>query len=312
MKYFGIVVSSGLFVGLFLGRFISGDFIQMLMRWYITIGLVILLYISALKIKPHEIFENLKKPAYIIFISIMKMIGIPLIAFVFLKYVPENYKVAIMLLSATPSAMATPGLLLVLKGDIKFGMIVSVLTNLITPFTLPLVLLYSIGVKINLDVFNMMIFLGIIVFLPFLLAFLSRKFLPKFSNFVVDRSAIIISIHLFLFNICVIVPFADLILSNISRSYSLFILVLFFSFILHVIALLISMYRPKKGCRVTNIILFAYFNVGFSIVFSSQYFDQTTTLLCVLYQMIWALGLIPLQFIFNPQNGKQHLKTFYP
>lgn len=308
MKYFGVIVSLGLFVGLFFGRFISGDFIPVLMRWYITVGLVVLLYISALKIQPSEIIVSFKKPSYIILISIMKMIGIPLIAFVFLRYVPEDYRIAVMLLSATPSAMSTPGLLLVLKGNIKLGMIVSVITNLITPITLPLVLLYSIGVRINLNVFNMMIFLGIIVFLPFLLAFLSKKFLPKFSNFVIDKSAPIISIHLFLFNICVIAPFANLILSDLSKSYSLFIFILAFSVVLHVIALLLSVGKNKKSGIVTNIILFAYFNVGFSIVLSGQYFDQTTTLLCVLYEAIWALGLIPLQFIFNPRSDMQRQK----
>jgi|GEM_PF-3321843 len=308
MKYFGVVVSAGLFVGLFVGRFISGDLVPMLMRWYITFGLVILLYISALKIKPSEIVVSFKKPAYIIFISLMKMIGIPLIVFVFIRYIPENYRTAVMLLSATPSAMSTPGLLLVLKGNIKLGMIVSVLTNLITPITLPLVMLYSIGVKVNLDVLHMMIFLGIIVFVPFLLAFSSRKFLPKFSNFVVDKSAPIISVHLFLFNICVIAPFANLIISDLSKSYFLFIFVLAFAAVLHVISILLSVWRKEKGDTVTNIIIFAYFNVGFSIVLSGQYFDQTTTLLCVLYEVIWALGLIPLQFIFNPQSGKLHQK----
>ncbi|MDP2643177.1 MAG: bile acid:sodium symporter [Candidatus Peregrinibacteria bacterium] len=308
MKYFGVVVSAGLFVGLLVGRFISGDTVPMLMRLYITIGLVVLLYISALKIKPSEIIVNLKKPAYIIFISLMKMIGIPLIAFAFLRYVPEDYRIAVMLLSATPSAMATPGLLLVLKGNIKLGMIISVITNLITPITLPLVLLYSIGVKVNLDILNMMIFLGIIVFLPFLLAFLSRKFLPKFANFVAEKSASIISIHLFLFNICVIAPFANLILSDLSKSFSLFIFILAFSAILHVIAILLSLLKSQKSCTVTNIIIFAYFNVGFSIVLSGQYFDQKTTLLCVLYEVIWALGLIPLQFIFNPQSDKRYPK----
>lgn len=309
MRYFGFVVSLGLVVGLFVGRFISGDFIPMLMKWYITAGLVLLLYISALKIKPSEIAMNLKKPTYVIFITLMKMVGIPLIAFVFLKYVPEDYRIAVMLLSATPSAMATPGLLLVLKGNIKFGIIVSVLTNLITPITLPLVLLYSIGVKVNLDVLHMMIFLCVIVFLPFLLAFLSRKFLPKFANFVSDKSAPIISVHLFLFNICVIAPFANLILSNFAKSYSLFLFVLAFSAILHIISLLLSIWKFQKSSTVTNIIIFAYFNVGFSIVLSGQYFNQTTTLLCVLYEIIWAFGLIPLQFIFNPQSGKQDLKT---
>ncbi len=308
MKYFGVVVSSGLFVGLFVGRFVDGDLIPMLMRWYITLGLVILLYISALKIKPSEIIVSLKKPSYIIFISLMKMIGIPLIAFVFLRYIPEDYRTAVMLLAATPSAMATPGLLLVLNGNIKLGMIISVITNLITPITLPLVLLYSIGVNVQLDVLHMMIFLGIIVFLPFLLAFLSRKFLPKFADFVIEKSAPIISIHLFLFNICVIAPFANLILSNLARSYSLFIFVLAFSFILHVIAIILSIWKKQKSFIVTNIIIFAYFNVGFSIVLSGQYFNKTTTLLCVLYEVIWAIGLIPLQFIFNPQSGMLHRK----
>lgn len=306
MRYLGFVVFLGLIFGLFVGRFVSGEFIPMLMSSYVTLTLMILLYISALKITPSEIVKDFKKPSYIIFISLMKMIGIPLIVFAFFKYIPEDYRVAAMLFSATPSAMATPGILLVLKGDIKFGMIVSVLTNLITPITLPFVLLYSVGTKINLDVLHMMIFLGIIVFVPFLLAFLSRKFLPKFTKSIIDHSSTILSLVIFLFGICIIAPFSGLILSNLSRSSSLLIFVVIFSAILHIIAMILSAWKYKKSYMITNIVLFAYFNVGFSIVLSGQYFDQTTTLLCVLYEVIWALGLIPLQFIFNPQSGKLH------
>ncbi|MCK9186885.1 hypothetical protein M0P48_05675 [Candidatus Gracilibacteria bacterium] len=305
MKYLGGTVFLGLLIGLFSGRFIDGDLIPLLMKWYVTFSLMALLYLSALKITPSEILKNLKKPWYIIFISLVKMIGLPLIAFIFLKYIPEDYRIAVMLLSATPSAMATPGVLLVLKGDIKFGMIVSVLTNLITPLILPLVLFYSVGTKVELDPLHMIIFLGTIVFLPFLLAFLSKKFLTKFSNFIIDNSSKIVSCVLFIFGICIIAPFSDLVLSNLSKSYILFVFILAFSAVLHVISIIVSIWKYKKSYMISNIVLLAYFNVGFSIVLANQYFDQTTTLLCVLYEIIWAVGLIPLQLIFNPQSGKQ-------
>jgi len=296
-KHFGVIATLGAFSGIMIGGFIHGELWTLLMKWCVVIILVSLLLMSLLKTDLKSIIKSFDRIGWILSLSIVKLIFLPVLIFFLSLLAPVEYRAGLILLAATPAAMATPGLLSALKGDINLGLVVSVITNLLAPFIIPFVLLYTLGAEVGFDVWSMFTFLALIVAIPFLLAFLLEMFTPKFVDKLQPKITGIIGIHMFFFNIAAVSPFARTILNNPKLALIALGAALILSLIFHLVAYLLT-FRSNKKTILTAIIIMAYFNTGLAIVLANQYFDSTTLMLTVMYELIWSIGLIPLQRIF--------------
>ena len=263
-KHFGLVVLLGLVAGLVIGQAVEiTPFIGKMMEWYMIFGLALLVLLSALKIKYGELFNSIKKIYFVVLIVVAKLAVIPIFVFflahLFGDLIPDNYLIGLVFLSAAPVAMASPGLLLVLKGEISSSLLITLLCNFLAPFVLPLVLLYTVGTKVEFDVVSMIMLLSFVTFVPFLLSFGLKKFTPSVVKSVNRYSGGIVGIHMIVFLICAVAPYSVMILSDVRHSLDAFMFVLVLSILLHIFALLFSI-KSKKSVVVSNIIHFAYFN----------------------------------------------------
>lgn len=296
IKNTSVMATIGIFTGLFFGKYF------IFLEQYFIFGVLLFLFLAALKTDLLELFHKFKKPLPLIFLIFAKLVFIPLIIFALSYFVPPEYRTAFILLAATPAAMATPGLLAMLDGDIDLGFLVSVFSNLLAPFILPLVLRFTIQTDVSFDIGSMILFLGFIVFVPFIAAFIFDKFIPKLTKSINKYSNLIMGINLFIFNISVMCPHSEAILKNPKQAFVAFIFVLALSLIFHVLGILFS-FKGSKSTIVTSVIVFAYFNTGLSIALATKYFDSFTVLITVLYEIVWAMGLIPLQRIFAKKTS---------
>jgi len=299
---FGVISAIGAVLALFLGPFLDGEFWDLFFKWYLILGLVFMLILSILKTNLLSIFKAFKHVRWIATLSITKLVIAPIVILIFAYAVPPEYRAAMVLLAATPAAMATPGLLSILKGDINMGMIVSVITNLIAPFTIPFILFYTVGADVDFDVFSMFTFLLIIVAIPFVVGFLMEKFTPKVVDKIKPNIGAIMTIHIFFFNFSAIAPNADAIWSDPTLALQVLFFTILLSVTFHVLGLLISL-KSKPKMIVTSLVVMAYFNTGLAIVVANQYFDPTTVLMTVVYEFPWTIGLIPLQMIFAKKKS---------
>lgn len=303
--HFGIISAVGAVLALAVGPFLQGEMWDLVFKWYLIVGLVFMLLLSLLKTDLKAVFKCFQRLRWISSLSIVKLFIAPFIIFLFSFAVPAEYRIAMILLAATPAAMATPGLLSLLKGDINMGMVVSVLTNLMAPFTIPLILLYTVGAEVEFNVLSMFTFLLIVVVIPFVIGYLLEEFVPQFVDRIQPSIGSILTIHIFFFNFAAIAPHADVIWADFGLALQVLFFTILLSVLFHVLGLLVSL-GSKPKMIVTSLVVMAYFNTGLAIVVANQYFDPTTVLMTVVYEFPWTLGLIPLQMIFAKKRRSNY------
>lgn len=286
----GLIATAGIFVGLFGGAYLK------FFENFVVIGIGLILVLAFLKIEFKEVVKSFQKPFWPITFSATKLIIAPLLVFCFTSFFFKNYQIGFTLLAATPAAMATAPLLLVLGGDAKIGLIVSVITNLLAPFILPFVLFYTIGATVELNLFSLFSFLALIIFIPFVVSIVIKRF-HNFTNSIKKRSTLLTALILFFFNIGIVAPFSHYIFSDFSNALWIFLAVVFLSAFFHLLAFIMN-FRSDRKILLVSIIVLAYFNTGLSVVLAKQYFDNQTVLITVLYEFIWNIGLIPLEMFF--------------
>jgi len=297
-NHFGILASFGIAMGLLIGQFVD---LSNIADKVIILGLFILLLVSMIKINLLEFIKDFRRAKFITVLTLNKLLVLPLIVFFLGQFLPPQYLPGMMLLAAIPAAVATPGLLILFRGDVKVGLVLAILTNLLVPFSLPLLFHYTLGSEVSFDIISMFLFLFGMVFIPFLIALVLEFFTPKFCKNVSKYAASIISIDLFIFMMVAIAPYSKELVGDPKTALFSTLIVIGLSLFFHLFAAL--PYLKNRDDLVVSIVVMAYSNVGLAIVIATQYFDSTTVLLTVLYEVAWCIGLIPMQRIFAKRKS---------
>lgn len=298
-KHFGLVITSGIIVGL-----IFGDY-MIFSSWLIAILLMVQIFVSALRANLLSFSESYKKPGWIVFLIVAKLFLLPLIVYPFLRFLPEEIQTGALILACVPAGVAGPGLLVILRGNIKVGLIVTVITNLLAPLTMPLLLLLLVGTKVEIDILSMFGFLALVVVVPIILAVLTEKYLGGFVKKINKNSGGYIGILVFIFMAAAVGPYRADILNNVEATLRALLVVFGLSIFFHILGRLFAV-KAKRDMVVTSVVYMAYTNAGLGIVLAAQYFDFTTFMITLLYEIPWAVGLIPLQMIFAKKKSLEY------
>lgn len=285
---FGLIANVGLFLGLFLGDYIY------LMPNVLTALLFVTLFLSAMKVDLLSIADSFKKPLEIINLSILKLLVLPFLVFLISFLFAEQYRLGLILLAAAPAAVAAPAVIAMLGGNVKLSLLVSVITNLLAPLSIPLVLALTVGTEVELDLIGMFIFLLWVVCLPFLFAFLIQKYNRKMTKSIKHYSGATISVVFFIFGLMSIAPYANFIFENFDNSIVAFGVVFLIAAVFHLFSYLFYLKKDRDSFT-TALVTLAYFNDGLVILIAAKYFDETTLLITVFYEFPWLLGLPLLQ-----------------
>ena len=246
----------------------------------------VMLFLVFLKIDALEVLEQIRDFRLMIFISSVYMIIIPLAFYFFTKIFDSRLAVGILLLTAMPAGVSSPALVDILKGNISLSMSIAIVTQMIAPFTVPL-LFWLIGSK-SLEINIILIFkdIAILVFLPGILAQIAKKYFPrairKGQHMVTTVSVFV----LFSFVYIAISSQRDAIIENpVSLIWKTIVLYLVFA-ALHVIGYLIR-YKDNKENKIAFAVTSAYMNNGMAIVLASSYFGPDILVLMVLSEFPW-------------------------
>jgi len=256
----------------------------------IILGMMLLFVF--LKIDVLEIFEKIKDIKLMIYVSLLYMIIIPILFFLVVQIFDKRLALGILLLTAMPAGVSTPALADILKGNIPLTMSIAVVTQVIAPFTVPF-LFWAVGTK-GLEINKLLLFsdIAILVFIPLILAQVSKRFLPA----VINRSQ-----HLFTSaNILLLFLFVYIVISSqraaiTENPYSLIwkTAILYLVFILLHFAGYLLCYSKKKEDKIAMSVTAAYMNNGLAIVLASAYFGPDILVLMVLSEIPWNSLLAP-------------------
>lgn len=289
-KYFWIFLAAGIILGLWLPfPFKTPPYIPK-----ILIGLM--LFMVFLKIDVLEIIDRMKDLRLMVYISAVYMIIIPLLFYLAAKLIDNEIAAGILLLTAMPAGVSAPALTDLVKGNISFSMSVVIITQVMAPFTVPLLfwLVNFRGVEID----KLLIFkdIAILVFSPLIIA----QILKRHFKDIIDRGVRLITatnvIILFSFVYLVISSRRDAILDNpVSLIWKTALLYLVF-ILLHITGYYIRR-KDSKSERIALSVTFAYMNNGLAIVLAATYFSPDILVLMILSEIPWNTLLGPFRRI---------------
>jgi BASS family bile acid:Na+ symporter len=291
-KYFWLFLITGIFLGLWNPfPFQMGNFLPKFL-------LGIMLFLVYLKIDAIEILENLRNYRLMIFLTSFYMIIIPLLFYISIKFFDQELAVGIMLLTAMPAGVSAPALTDIAKGNASLSMSLTIVTQLVAPFTVPL-LFWFIDIR-GLEINKLLIFrdISLLIFVPMVISQVIKRSFPaairKTQHFFTSANVLI----LFTFVYVAIASQRDVILDNL---YGLIwkIAVLYLVFILlHLAGYMIS-FREKKENRIAVAIGAAYMNNGMAIVLAASYFKPEILVLMVLSELPWNTLLAPFKKVLG-------------
>lgn len=292
-KYFWLFLIAGIIIGLWnpLPFTTFPAFLPKLL-------LGMMLFSVFLKIDTLQILENIRNYKLMIYISLVYMIIIPLFFFFSFSIVNPDLAIGILLLTAMPAGVSAPALTDIVKGNAALSMSLTIISQMISPFTVPL-LFWLININgHSIDKLLMLKDMAIIVFLPMIISQLIKKYFPL----TIKRTQ-----HLFTsFNVLLLFSFVYLAISS-QRNYILEnpqgmvwkIAVLYLVFILlHIIGYFIC-FKQNKENRIAVAIGAAYMNNGMAIVLATSYFKPEILVLMVLSELPWNTLLGPFKKVMS-------------
>lgn len=296
-SHFGVLVAFSSVVGL-LGKFWYRPEMLPYLEGYMVLGLFIMLMIAVIKMGVSDLKKGLEDLLPLTYLTVAKLILLPLLVFGLALMLPAEYRVALLLLAVIPAATSTSALAVLFGGNIRLGLAVTVSTSLIAPFIIPFLLQLLLGETIDIDVWSMFRFLLFMIVGPFVLGFIIKRSMPKTSNALLEHSSGIISFIIFSFIVAAIGPYAVDILQNLELSLWAFLIVVGFTLLSHAVAWLMFA-RARRKNLIVSLLVMAYPNVGLAILIASQYFDAITVLTTVMSEFTWTIGLVLMKKIFN-------------
>ena len=279
-KYFWIFLIMGILIGIWQPVVFETP------KYLPKILLGMMLFFVFLKIDALEIIEKMKNFRLMIFIALVYMIIIPILFFLLVNIFDRQLALGILLLTAMPAGVSTAALTDILKGNISLAMSITIVTQVIAPFTVPF-LFWMIGTR-GLEINKLLLFrdISILVFSPLILAQVIKKYFPAVIN---KTQHLFTSANVFLLFSFVYVAISsqrNVILDNpVSLLWKTSILYLVF-ILLHAIGYVIC-YRESKENKIALSITSAYMNNGLAIVLASTYFGPGILVLMVLSEIPW-------------------------
>jgi len=227
-----------------------------------------------------------------IWIAFFYMLAIPLCFYLATRIFDAELAVGILLLTAMPAGVSAPVLTDIARGNISLSMSLTIVSQLLAPFTVPL-LFWIVDIN-SLTISKLLILkdIAILVFVPMIISQIVKRYLPltiKKTQHLFTSANVFL---LFSFVYIAISSQRNVILENpagliwkIAVLYLVFIL-------LHIIGYMICPSENKEN-RIAITIGSAYMNNGMAIVLAVSYFKPEILVLMVLSEIPWNTLLAP-------------------
>jgi bile acid:Na+ symporter, BASS family len=262
-----------------------------------------MLFLAFLKIDALEVLENMRNFRLMIYIASVYMLVIPLAFYFSTRIFDADLAVGILLLTAMPAGVSTPVLTDIAKGNISLSMSLTIVSQLLAPFTVPF-LFWLVDID-SLTINKLLILkdIAILVFLPMIISQIVKRYLPltieKTQHLFTSANVFL----LFSFVYIAISSQRNVILENpagliwkIALLYLVFVL-------LHIIGYMITP-KESREKRIAIAIGAAYMNNGMAIVLAVSYFKPEILVLMVLSELPWNTLLAPFKKVLTWYGGE--------
>ena len=259
--------------------------------------MMFLLFFSFLKIDFLQVFQEMKKKAFVLFIlCLFKLCIIPVGLFLLTQALWPEYALPVLLLSGISTGVVAPFISGLLEASTLLVLMMVVVSSLLAPFSLPALVSLLIGQTIEIPFLLMVKILAMVVFLPagaaILLRYLCPAFLEKLDKVQFPASLILIAC----INLGVFAKYSPFFIEMPEKVAETILVSFILSAVYHVVGFLVT-WGMKREDRLAGAISFAYMNNVLIIVFSSQFFGPLSPALAALYMLPFFTMIVPARIV---------------
>ena len=289
-RYSSLIFISGLIIGVLTDSFSRFEFLVPFILGFV-------MFLSFLKIDYKKIVDYMKRPSLLFFISFIQMILFPILFYLFFKLINEEFAIAVLLLVALPSAVFSPVLANMFKGETNLSVVLVILNHIVSVFSIPFLFYLLIGRKLSIDVNLLALSLFELIIIPLVLAaIVLYKYNDRVKRIDPYLNSIAI-IGLFFITIFALSPHHSYIFQNLLNCMSL-MLFQFLIFLTLLIIYLVPM-KLKKEERRTVTITKSFMNNMLGVVIALKFFSPYYLVFMVLTGVPWILMLLVSKRIYT-------------
>lgn len=146
---------------------------------YSTQLLILVFFFSSLRLSLTEVVGYAKDWRMTLLASLYMLVIMPFALFFASRFLPTEWSVALLVLGAMPTGTTIALMAEFFGGKTSLALVITTMTSLLAPFTIPLVAKVAIGTTVEIDVVRMFFSLFLTIVAPFILGVLVQKAIPK-------------------------------------------------------------------------------------------------------------------------------------
>lgn len=261
---------------------------------YLNYFLMGIMFLSCLDIDLKEVkenFKNFKKQTAAILIS--QLMG-PVIVLLLKPLLSDEIFLGLIIATTIPVGRSAVFLSKIFGGETTTPLVASSISNALSPFTVPFLVLIFAKTSIKIDPLQMSSTILWLVLVPIVLAVLVR--MTGKVNFLIKESSNLSSLLLFLIIIGIIAPLRETILNNWLSSILLMLLIAALMIINFWMGWKIGRKREEK---IALAITASYKNYTLGTLIALSMFGPVVALPSIIYTITNNLMLIPIQFFIE-------------
>jgi predicted Na+-dependent transporter len=249
--------------------------------------MIFLLFLSFLQVDASHVVSECKRPWYLARHISLQYIFLPVLLFFGLRFGGfPTFATAVFLLSCMPAGLGSPVFTGIANGRIATSVVLSVLTHIIVPLSVPVLFWAFADTHVAVDTIAMGQKLAMIIGIPIVLAWVSRCY---FSHIVVATKGYHKLFSIFALAAVayvVIVPYSSTILHDVFTVFPLLLAAYAFFAVLCVSSFLLSFGSIPEE-RIAIVVSRIYMNNALGIVLAAQFFGPDVTIIIILSEIPW-------------------------
>lgn len=257
---------------------------------FATLILQVIFFLSSLKIKLSGMKSYLKDLRDEFVVVIYMLLVLPLAVYAVTIVLAPDLVLPLTLLAAMPAGMSVPLMVEVVGGRVAYGLLLTIITQILSPFTIPFLIYLLFSAQIEVPFLSMIFSLIKIIFIPFILAQVFKKYstnlVLKFNNY--SKSLSILLLGLLLAGI--IAKHNQILHANIWLVFRLGLISIIFYILLHLFGYSLTFWQNHKE-KLTVMASTTYMNFVLALYLIIVYFPEPKYLLFMIIQIIpWAMS----------------------
>lgn len=248
--------------------------------------LMLILFLTFLRMDFPELVVQAKRPFLLTYIIVGQLVIMPIVCFLLTWPLDTDLRLSIFLLAALPAGTAAPAMTEIVKGRTTLSLMLTVLTCLAVPVTIPVLFYIFFSTMVQLDYLKLFTQLLLLILIPMICARIAGRFLPgyieKGSKYV--KSVIIVLMSLVI--MVIIGKEAGYILSHLSEMVVI-VAILFVVFFFLQIAGYFMVFWLDQDERIAVSMSKAAMNNVLGIVLAMSFFGSKVALVMVLSELPW-------------------------